>query len=812
MKKTPPSEPFEYHPTPKFVRELEPGIGQAVGERTVLRYSLAGQDLLEATQPMRINPGESFGDYHKWNAAALNGGFQVEISEDAPLRGRPPQIEFEKWGDVAERVAYGNASLAAPTDQEHERTILHHHIAKATVLMSGRHLQHGDEMQASRNMEVFTNCATAPTSFIMFYLLLNGSGVGGSYDDDFRLVDWDNAPNLRCVLDSTHPDYDYSAHESVRDATHKFGHGRDIVHFTVPDTREGWAKAVELYETMAFEKIHSRKLLVLDFSQVRPAGSPIKGMQNRPSSGPVPLINALNKVASIKGANLPRWVQAMYVDHYLAECVLVGGARRAARITTKIWTDKSVIDFVRIKRPIEYDGLDLDEVVEYRTSRPTPPESFLWSSNNSVLVDKQYWELLALKRGEDGYTSGLARHARKVHKTVTECAYGDGTGEPGFINIDQLENAPDTEATTADFFGSERYRVDDDTRLYLSKLAKVANNKLYNVSVNPCGEIVLRIVGGFCIVVDVVPYHANSFDEAEEAFRAATRAAIRINTMDSVYNKEVKRTNRIGVGMTGEHEFAWKFFGYGFRDLLDEDKSLDYWMTLARFGGAVKDEAEKYSAHLGLPTPETSLTIKPAGTTSKLFGLSEGWHLPAMRWYLRWVQFRNGDPLIEAYQSAGYKTRELVTYENTTIIGFPTVPVLASLGIGDKLVTAAEATPEEQYRWLQLGEKYYLRGWGDRKRGNQISYTLKYDPDKVDYKQFLEMINRYQPTIRCCSVMPQISEAAYEYQPEEPLTKAEYEGHMRDIRDTMAEDVDKVHVDCDSGACPINFEKEENTA
>ena len=32
----------------------------------------------------------------------------------------------------------------------------------------------------ARNMEVFTNCATAIASFAKFYLLLNGSGVGRS--------------------------------------------------------------------------------------------------------------------------------------------------------------------------------------------------------------------------------------------------------------------------------------------------------------------------------------------------------------------------------------------------------------------------------------------------------------------------------------------------------------------------------------------------------------------------------------------------------------------------------------------------------
>ena len=38
--------------------------------------------------------------------------------------------------------------------------------------------------------------------------------------------------------------------------------------------------------------------------------------------------------------------------------------------------------------------------------------------------------------------------------------------------------------------------------------------------------------------------------------------------------------------------------------------------------------------------PMTVTTVKPAGTTSKLFGLTEGAHLPARRQYLRWVQFQ----------------------------------------------------------------------------------------------------------------------------------------------------------------------------
>ena len=287
--------------------------------------------------------------------------------------------------------------------------------------------------------------------------------------------------------------------------------------------------------------------------------------------------------------------------------------------------------------------------------------------------------------------------------------------------------------------------------------------------------------------------------------------------MNSIYQKEVTRTNRIGVGMTGVHEFAWKFFGLGFRDLIDEEKSQEFWLALARFNHAVQDEAKKYAKKLKVNIPHTMTTIKPAGTTSKLFGLTEGWHLPARAWYMRWVQFRTDDPLVEEYKSHGYPSKELVQYSGTVVIGFPTAPVITELGLGDKLVTAAEATPEEQYEWLRLGEKYWIRGTDQNgepseDHGNQISYTLKYIPEVVDFKHFKEMLYKHQSKIRCCSVMPQVDSSAYEYQPEEAITKAQYESVCREIEKVMEEDISKEHIDCDNGACPVDFKEVKELA
>ena len=669
------------------------------------------------------------------------------------------------------------------------------------------------------------NCAHTVASFISFYLLLNGSGVGRCFDDELMVVNWDNAPSLRCVLSDSHPDFDYSAHESERDAIHKYGQGKDTMWYRVPDTREGWAKAFEIWETAAFEKIHRDKMLILVFSDVRKKGSPIGGMQDRPASGPVPLMNAFQKAASLKGSNLDPWLQAMYIDHYFSECVLVGGARRAARMAWKSWRNKSVLKFIEIKRPIEFQGKTVDEVLALRAERAKtglpPYNSFLWSSNNSVMADEEFWELSSMSSSKikklPKEKQELAIHARKVLQKILDCSYADGTGEPGIINQHRLvtKNKGIQKYVDGEYVGSKKFQINDDTRIMLSKLAKKVIKHQYTMGVNPCAEICLLVLGAFCVIGDVVPYHADTLDEAEEGIRATVRALIRTNLMDSIFNREVKRTNRIGVGLTGVHEFAWKFFGFDFLDLLDENKSKDFWDTLARFSKAAQDEAVKYSTLLSVEIPHTVLTVKPSGTISKIHGLTEGWHLPSMAAYLRWVQFRNDDPLVQQYMKAGYPTRVLKTYEGTTIVGFPTAPELTKLGLGTRLVTAAQATPEQQYQWLQLGEKYWLFGGNPPATprvfddnvpyGNQISYTLKYDPSKVGFKEFCDLYVKYQQTISCCSVMPQDDTSSYEYQPEESISLEEFERIKANIWAPVTEDIGKEHIDCANGACPVDF-------
>lgn len=1153
-----------YH-TP--ARVYAKGIGNAVADRTINRKITRYLDEIEeVTLTLKRRDDVSLDSeveaycrsngliYHDYT---VNTGNSSEVNITIYVIGKK---DTETWEDVAWRVAKGN-SMLNPDDQDEEFDKMHHHLRQASILMSGRHLQHGDESQSTRPMEVFTNCSTSALSFLTFYLLLNGSGVGRAYDDAMMKVDYRNLPIVVPVISSQHADAmsgEIVALDLVN-AEHLY-QGCTIHMYKVPDSREGWAKAVEKLEVMAFSSKYKEDVLFLDFSDVRPRGAPIRGMQERPASGPAPLMSAIARIARLRDTNMEPWRQTMYADHYLAECVLVGGARRAARMSTKTWRDKNVLDFIEVKRG-----------------------GYLWSSNNSVTVDKEFWELNKLDSAPEGREE-LWEHAKKVLDRIAYASYHDGTGEPGLINQDKLTQNDEGLSNYSDgkFAESERYKLEPESLQLTKSLAKVVSESALKMITNPCvtkdtwihtstgaqqvkdlldspymasvngknypatafwktgdkdvftvktdrgyeieatdnhkllietpnkaqewvevkdlqhgdklvlninnprleeetgprfdigwlvgevlgdggynpskyagyarfwgtdrvemakraqniakklpfsgirrvplsdlrkeneankaytvqtraidelledllepstknilpelekqdmefcrgfvrgffdadgsvqgnltkgvsirlgqsnlpnlkavqrillrlgivstlyenrkdagtsllpdgkggskeyntkaqhelivskssfvrfgeiigfsepakaarlkeinssrkrapykdsfttkvtdivykgveevydctvervhrfdangiiahncGEISLIMLGGYCVIADVVPYHAGNDlmsdtawdNETEDAFRVATRALIRTNLMDCLYKPEVDRTNRIGVGFTGLHEYAWLRFGYGFRDLIDEEKSKDFWLTMARFKKAVKDEAKTYSAKLGVTTPHTDTTVKPAGTTSKLFGLTEGAHLPSMREYLRWVQFRSDDPLIDEYRTKGYPVRELKIYEGTTIVGFPTQPEVCSLGMGDKLVTAAEATPEEQYEYLRLLEKYWISGIENNKSetGNQVSYTLKYDPKVVDYQTFLKTLTDGQAKIRCCSVMPQADTTAYEYQPEEPVTKRQYEMICEALTDSnIQEDIDRQHVDCGGGACPIDFNK-----
>jgi ribonucleoside-triphosphate reductase (formate) len=364
-------------------------------------------------------------------------------------------------------------------------------------------------------------------------------------------------------------------------------------------------------------------------------------------------------------------------------------------------------------------------------------------------------------------------------------------------------------------------------------VSRRAASSWFPVTANPCGEIALHVTGGYCVIADFAPLlacpvplhdvapgaapaHVAALWDArvEDSVRLGVRFLMRANGMDALYGQEVARTNRMGIGPTGLHEWAWLRFGLDFNDLVDEVRSAPFWAMLARLSALAKQEGKSYADELGRVHPTTVTTVKPAGTTSKLFGLTEGAHLPARRQYLRWVQFKGvpdgssgawahgSDPLLAEYAARGYPMRTLKTFPGMTVVGFPTVPLLLRLGLGERSVTAGEASPGDQYRWLRLLEEH----WIGAEQGNQVSYTLKIFTDRHDLEAFRAIVREQQPLVRCCAVLPSRpdDEMGYEYLPEEEVSAAAFDVIVAGIngRDT-AEGLDLVHLACAGGVCPI---------
>ena len=115
--------------------------------------------------------------------------------------------------------------------------------------------------------------------------------------------------------------------------------------------------------------------------------------------------------------------------------------------------------------------------------------------------------------------------------------------------------------------------------------------------------------------------------------RLGVRFLIRANTMDALYAEEVRRTNRMGIGPTGLHEWAWVRTAWLSTTCWTRTRPKPFWDMLSHLSEAAKEEGDLYAEERHLPAPLTVTTVKPAGTTSKLFGLTEGAHLPARRQY-----------------------------------------------------------------------------------------------------------------------------------------------------------------------------------
>lgn len=162
----------------------------------------------------------------------------------------------------------------------------------------------------------------------------------------------------------------------------------EIRHYTIPDSREGWAHSVRLL-LESFEKPDSAEIR-FDYSKIRPAGSFIRGFGGT-ASGPDPLIKLHGRIRhymnrAIEDQTPPSRI-VTDIMNAIGACVVAGNVRRSAELAIGEITDD---EFIHLK--------------DY--ARNPEREEIGWMSNNSVIIrteeDLEHLPLLAERIKENG--------------------------------------------------------------------------------------------------------------------------------------------------------------------------------------------------------------------------------------------------------------------------------------------------------------------------------------------------------------------------------------------------------------------------
>lgn len=609
----------------------------------------------------------------------------------------------ESWVDTVVRVAKGNTELVpARFIESGERSALEQLIFNMHGIPAGRHLW----ASGVEGRQFLSNCFRAPfTSDISrsfcytFDHLMVGGGVGSNYSSEYLVL----APKVDTVVEvgiycnPEHPDYAGEHFNVVRSAGDHLVTERNSSHwdevFTVPDSREGWVEALEIILTAATCGTGKRRILI-DVSGVRHYGQPIKGFGGT-ASGPAPLVQLLVAAPKITNTAVGRHlnpIEAMLVDHEIAQVVVAGNVRRSARMSILHWNDSFIFDFIHCK----------DDPSQH------------WTTNISVEVDDLFFDAL----GDRGHY--LHQKAQAVFDATTERMYEHG--EPGFYN---------------------------------SSLAAIGERDDVR-STNPCGEIALSMdgeaangLGGAdqCTLghINLAAFDPHDIDGLTEAFRLMTRYLVRATFGDKYDLGEkalVERNRRIGVGFFGYQEFVGRM---GLR-FSESHRSPELRAMMRLFYRTVREEADRYADELGIPYPIKVTTIAPTGTIAQLGGFTQGLHPAYALFYNRLVRYANNSPQLPALIAAGYRTEPCVYSSNTTVVYFPTKDNLLN-HIPEELAEDVTDIALEDFLAVQamVQEEY---------ADNAISFTINFDPEQVSLGALREGLTEWLPKLKGTTVFP----------------------------------------------------------
>jgi ribonucleotide reductase, class II len=289
-----------------------------------------------------------------------------------------------------------------------------------------------------------------------------------------------------------------------------------------------------------------------------------------------------------------------------------------------------------------------------------------------------------------------------------------------------------------------------------------------------------------CNLAELFPSRHASYEEFERTIKFAylyAKTVSLIPTHNSKTNAVMLRNRRIGLSQSG---IVQSFTRHGRRAHLEWcDRGYAYVTRLDKM----------YSEWLCVRKSIKKTTVKPAGTTSLLPGVTPGIHYEHASHYFRTIRVAKTSPIVEQHKRAGYRVEDDVYDKggNTAVIYFP---------IKAKFFDRAK---DEVSMWEQLENAAQMqKHWSD----NSVSCTITFKPSEAkDISRALEL---YETRMKTVSFLP-LEDHGYKQAPYITLTEAEYEEAVAAI---VAADLSKAGHDdestpryCDGDRCVVPTKK-----
>ncbi|MGS2646048.1 ribonucleoside-triphosphate reductase, adenosylcobalamin-dependent [Streptosporangium sp. G12] len=652
----------------------------------------------------------------------------------------------EVWPETVLRVVEGNLGLV---DYKHRDVAESYELRKMMesfqILPAGRHLW----ASGIRGRQYLFNCHTSGWTErfsehfeFTFLRLMEGGGVGSNYAstylDTYGEVRHDLTVHIVC--DPGHADY-----AAMKDAgllSEDYSHEWDWP-MVVDDSREGWSDALsELLDAyMRPSTQHTDR--IFDVSNVRPAGARLKTFGGT-ASGPAPLARMLHEVSTVlnnrKGEAVTP-LDAMDIDHAIAQCVVAGGNRRSARMAMLPWDDEQIFDFIDCKATGNH-----------------------WTSNISVVIDNAFVDAISGEAGEEDKA-----HAQAVLDRISKGMLTNG--EPGIWNRDLSQVGE-----TGEVFAT-----------------------------NPCGEIALEEFEncnlGHVNLAAFAPDHAGDafdIDGAVKAARLMTRFLIRAtfgDVNDPNQAAILAKNRRIGVGLFGVQE-ALALMGIRYSE-------APQWLfpkkLLNLLRDAIRDEARKYAFQLRIPEPVKVTTIAPTGSIAKLPGTTEGIHPIFARYYIRRIRFSTIDPdqfaQVSRYIQLGYNVVDDPMAANTVVVEIPSKEsVVERVEAAGWPASIVESADELTLKQLLSVQELVQAEYAD----NAVSFTANVDPERYSPQDMADTIWHFANKLKGFTIFP---EQGYALAPYERITEQDYLDWVTSTG--LAHVEDGIDEECANGACPI---------